>query len=300
MIYSIFLSLLFFFTSCQKQNPCTHFEGEAMTMPYKIVIGKPLSKKMRKEVTDVIEQTFHEVHEKFDLRNPNSEISKINETAKETLIPLSPPMQQILTLCQSVVVLSANRFDPTIEPLERFPCPKEQQAISEAIGWNHLSIQNGIIKKSQTETRIDLGGITKGFCVDLLAERFMNLGLESFFIEWFGDFRAMGHHPVNGDWLVQINPALTIGKQPMAPIPLRDTALSTCTNINLFDPFTLSQVETTPFSVAFACVIAPNCALADALSTTSLLFPTRKEAESWAQEVVEKYPEVRFWILSYR
>lgn len=295
-----FLLLLSLLVSCQKQSPCTQFEGEAMTMPYKIIIGKPLSKKSRKEVAEIIEKTFFEASEKFNLRNPNSEISKINEAPLDTLIPLSLPMQQILALCQSVFDLSANRFDPTIEPLERFPCPKEQQAISEFIGWNHLSIQNGIIKKSHSETRLDLGGIAKGFCVDLLVERLMNLEIENLFVEWFGDFRAVGHHPTHGDWLVQINPALTIGKQPMAPIPLRDTALSTCKNIDLFDPLTLSQVETTPFSVAFACVLAPSCALADALSTTSVLFPTRKEAENWAQEVVEKYPDVRFWILSYR
>lgn len=292
--------LVILLASCQKQNPCTQFEGEAMTMPYKIIVGKPLSKKARKEVAKVIEETFAEAFKTFDLRNPNSEISKINDAPKNTLIPLSFPMQQILTVCQKVFELSGNRFDPTIEPLEHSPCPKEQEAISEFIGWNHLSIQNGIIKKSQTETRIDLGGIAKGFCVDLLVERLMDLGIEHLFVEWFGDFRAAGHHPTLGDWLVQINPALTIGKQPIAPIALRDTALSTCKNIDLFDPLTLSQVETTPFSVAFACVLAPTCALADALSTTSVLFPTRKEAESWAQEVVEKYPDVRFWILSYR
>ena len=88
----------------------------------------------------------------------------------------------------------------------------------------------------------------------------------------------------------------------MAPIALRNSAIATSGNpfFQIIDPLTASPVEKTEYSVAFSTVIAPTCALADALATASLLFSTRKEAESWAQEVVELHPDVRFWILSYK
>jgi thiamine biosynthesis lipoprotein len=88
----------------------------------------------------------------------------------------------------------------------------------------------------------------------------------------------------------------------MAPIPLRNSAIATSGNpyFRIIDPLTASPIEKTDYSVAYATVIAPTCALADALCTAAMLFATRKEAESWAQEVVELHPDVRFWILSYK
>ncbi|MBU6382974.1 MAG: FAD:protein FMN transferase [Verrucomicrobia bacterium] len=294
---TLFLLLL---VSCQKKNSCTQFAGEAMTMPYQIIVGQSLSQQEYRAVSRVIEQTFGQVHEAFDNWNPDSEISKINRAEGETLIPLSPALQDLLTLCGEMVAVSGGRFDPTIEPLQKAHTPEEVQTLSDAIGWHHLSIHNGILKKDHPLTRLDLCAIAKGFCVDWLVERLHALGIDNLMVEWAGDFRAMGHHPEQGDWLVPINPALTVDHQPIAPLPLRNAAMATCRNTGLIDPLTLSPPANTPFSIVSACVIAPSCALADALATAALLFPTRKEAEKWAQEVVEKYPEVRFWILSHR
>jgi methylenetetrahydrofolate dehydrogenase (NADP+)/methenyltetrahydrofolate cyclohydrolase len=307
--------LLIFLASCSKgeqKDPCTHFEGRAMTMPYHITIGKELSPKEHKAVFEVIEKTFAEVHETFDNWNPNSEISRINALPKETLTPLSPPLQDLLTLCEEVVTLSGGRFDPTVEPLSKIwresklkketPSNEALQNACDALGWNHISIHNGIFKKDNDLTRLDLCAISKGLCIDWLVERLQKLGIENLMVEWAGEIRAMGHHPESRDWLVQINPGLTVNQQPMAPIALRNSAIATSGNshFQIIDPLTASPVEKTEYSVAFATVIAPTCALADALATAALLFSTRKEAESWAQEVVELHPEVRFWILSYK
>lgn len=299
------LMVLFLFTSCTKKDPCTHFEGRAMTMPYHITVGKHLSAKDQKKTFEVIEKTFAEVHDTFDNWNPNSEISRLNASPKEALIPLSLTLQNLLSLCEQIVTLSGGRFDPTIAPLvkvwkDKSPSSEELQSACEAVGWNHISIHNGILKKDHPLTSLDLSAITKGACVDLLTERLIALGLKDFVVEWAGEIRAQGHHPETGDWLIPINPALTINHHSMAPIPLRNSALSTSGHVPIIDPLTASPTEKTDFAVAYAAVIAPTCALADALSTAALLFPTRKEAEKWAQEVVELYPDVRFWILSYQ
>ncbi|MGB7978675.1 MAG: FAD:protein FMN transferase [Chlamydiales bacterium] len=276
-------------------------------MPYHVTIGKELTAKEHKTVFAVIEKIFTEVHERFDNWNPHSEVSQINAALKETLIPLSPPMQNILTLCDKIVHLSGGRFDPTIEPLGtlwreegKSPNIETLQKACDAVGWNHLAIHNGILKKGRDGTRLDLCAIAKGQGIDWIVEALHQLGIEDLMVEWAGEIRAMGHHPENRDWLVPINPALMIGQKPMAPIPLRNSAIATsgvCRH-QIIDPSTAAPLEQTEYSVAYAAVIAPTAALADALSTTALLFATRKEAESWAQEVVELYPDVRFWILS--
>ncbi len=315
---SSFLKLvvvLFLLASCSKAEqkaPCTHFQGRAMTMPYHITVGQELSQKEQKAAFEVIEKTFREVHETFDNWNPDSEISRLNAAPKDTLIPLSPPLQDLLTLCEEMVSLSGGRFDPTVEPLAKIwresrekrapPSTDALQTACDALGWNHISIHNGIFKKDNNSTRLDLCAISKGLCIDWIVERLQKLGIENLMVEWAGEIRAVGHHPESRDWLVHINPGLTENQRPMAPIALRNSAIATSGNpfFQIIDPLTASPVEKTEYSVAFSTVIAPTCALADALATASLLFSTRKEAESWAQEVVELHPDVRFWILSYK
>lgn len=234
---ALFLIIL---ASCQKQELSSQFKGEEMEMPYQVVVGKPLSKKEHKAIANAIQTTFAEAHETF------REISNINEAKENALIPLSPILQELLSL------------------------------------HGEHTIRNGILKKTVS---LDVQGVARGKCVDLLIERLQKLSLEDVFVQWGTHLRAIGHHPDKCDWLVPINPALTVGNQPIAPIPLRDCAMATSQHSG---------------PIASVCVIAPTCALADSLAEAAILFPNRKQAESWAQEVVEKYPEVRFWILSYR
>jgi methylenetetrahydrofolate dehydrogenase (NADP+)/methenyltetrahydrofolate cyclohydrolase len=125
-------------------------------------------------------------------------------------------------------------------------------------------------------------------CVDQVFEGLKAIGFQDMMIEWAGNLRASGHHPENKDWVVHINPRLTVQNHSLAPIPLRDAALSTCTPKDLQAP------------IAAATVIAPTCALAETLAHIAIKFPDRKSAEIWAQEVVDQHPEISFWILSLR
>jgi methylenetetrahydrofolate dehydrogenase (NADP+)/methenyltetrahydrofolate cyclohydrolase len=311
------LSLFFlcFLSACQKgpkKDPCTHFEGVSMTMPYHITVGKELSIGEHKAVFEIVEKTFAEVHETFDNWNPNSEISHLNRAPKDALIPLSSPLQNLLTLCEEIVTISGGRFDPTIEPLakvwnqarqeKKVPDCEELQNACDALGWNHISIHNGILKKDRADTHLDLCAISKGLCIDWIVERLEKMGIEDLMVEWAGDVRAIGHHPENRDWVVQIDPSLQMNQKSIAPIPIRNCAIATSGRqlSHMIDPITASPLEKTEHSIASATVIAPNCALADALATAAMVFHNRKEAESWAQEVVDLHPEVKFWILSYR
>lgn len=254
--------VLFFLASCQKRPPpCTHFGGVAMTMPYQVTIGKQLTDAEQRSVSKTIEKTFGEIHD------IESEVSRLNAAATDSLLPLSPPMQNLLSLCQEIVSLSGGRCD--------------------SLGWNHISMKNGIFKKDSSATQLDLP-IAKGLCVDWIVERLVAMGFPDLLVEWAGEFRAAGHHPENRDWTVQVDPDLKIQNHSIAPIPLRNNALATSGQQRLINP------------IVAATVIAPTCALADALATAAALFDNRKEVESWAQEVVEIYPEVSFWILSYR
>lgn len=167
------------------------------------------------------------------------------------------------------------------------PSMQEHLALCQHISpdeWENISIHNGIFKKNQP-LAFNLSTMAYASGIDLLLKKLQACKLQSVLIEWGGHFRAIGHHPDNTDWLIPIHPALTINSQAMAPIPLRNAALA-------------AGHPEKPSSIAFVAVIAPTCALADRLAHTALRFSFRKEAEEWAQEMVEHYPEAKFWILS--
>jgi len=310
------LLVLFLFASCS-QSPkdlCTHFEGTEMARPYQITVGKILSAKEKRLVEKVIQETFLDARTLFDNNDPGSEISKLNSASANTLIPLSKPLQDLLTLCDKIVSLSGGRFDPTVEPLEKLwkqtpnPTVDALQNACDATGWEHICIHNGIFKKDRPETALDLLGVSKGLCVDWIVERLEKLGFSDLLVKWSGEIRGIGHHPENRDWSVEVDPSLRVNEQPMAPLPLRDCAISTCVNRGyMIDPLTASPLynrrsEAWNFerAIASVTVIAPTCALADALATAAMVFQTRSEAEKWAQEIVDLYPNVSFWILSHR
>lgn len=334
-IRKTYFLILLLLTACHKaplspKDPCTQFEGSALSIPYHVFVGKQLSAAEHKKVEAIIQKTFSEIDLLFNHLNPDSEISRLNTAPAETLIPLSPPLQDLFSLCDRLVALSGGRFDPTVEPLERvwsesldqnkIPAASDLQVACEALGWNHITVKNGIFRKDHPETRIDFRGISKGLCIDWIMDRLQAIGYSDLFIEWAGQMRASGQHPVIGDWVVQVNPHLTSEGRPFAPIPLRNSAIAMSGDFaqkgrtlqadqspdgqmhryfHIIDPLTAQPLETTSYSIASAIVIAPTCALADALATAAMLFPGRKEAEAWAQEVVDLHPDVSFWILSH-
>ncbi len=130
-------------------------------------------------------------------------------------------------------------------------------------------------------------------------------------------FALQAVDPSGTPWVVSMNPSFQMDGKPISPIPLSNLALSTSGDyqqsewhlktpdgkdhyhFHIIDPLQAQPLEKTNFSIAAAIVSASTCMLADALGTAAMVFPTRNEAEKWAQEVVELYPEASFWILAY-
>lgn len=327
------------FVSCQN-NPSTvrikylnnavEFKGLAMTMQYKVIIGKSLNHEEENDVTNLIAETFKEVDFTFNKWNPNSEISKLNALKASENVSLSPSLEKLFNETQMIVSLSDGRFDPTIEPLQRLwkkhlvqgKTPNEQEmiAIAPAIGWDKVHFSNGIFFKDDDKTEIDLGGIAKGLCIDLLVERLNDKGIKDVFVEWGGEIRATGKHPDQRPWSVFIsrlgddNPShaidiIELNDQAIATsgdylqnwpvtITTEDGKESTVTYFHIFDSKTMKPLIASHQSIASVSVMAPTCALADGLATAAMLFASVDEAHAWIESVKETYPDISFWIVT--
>lgn len=331
--FPLWLAMLICMAACQSEsgiehsNRMTTFQGTAMTMRYKVIVGSPLDRNQASQVNSLIADSFKKVDETYNKWNPNSELSKLNALKSGEAVPISKELEQLLKETYHVVKLSHLRFDPTIEPLQRLwkhhlekgevPADQEIRDIAPAIGWDKVHIDNGTFYKDDDRTEIDLGGIAKGLCIDLIVQNILNIGYKDLFVEWGGEIRAAGKHPDDRPWTVYIS---QLGdndpEQAIDIVPLYDQAIATSgdylqnwsvweskgksgvTYFHIFDPTTLKPLQTTPRSIASVSVLAPNCTLADGLATAGMLFPTVEEAEAWAEEIKKTYPELSFWFVT--
>lgn len=331
--------LLFLVCSCQQSPPqhieqrpdgITAFTGEAMTMNYSILIGQALDNKQEEMISKTIAATFQEVNDIYNKWNPESELSHLNRLSAHQVVTISPSLENLLKDTQRIVELSEGRFDPTVEPLEQLwknklknqtiPSSEELQSIANQIGWNKIHFGNGVFYKDHENVQLDLGGIAKGLCIDLLVERLNQQGYSNLFVEWGGEIKTTGVHPRGRPWTIFIS---RLGndhpEDAVATLLLENQAIATSgdymqfwtlsqkdekgidkiiTYFHIFDPHTLKPLEITHTSIASTSVVASTCAFADGLATTAMLFGSVEEAKAWSERIKEKYPDTSFWFVT--
>ena len=297
-----------------------------MTIDYRILIGQTLDSSDKKAISKIIEDTFHEVNRVYNKWNPNSELSSLNKLKAGIQVQLSPELEQLLLLTDDIVQLTEGRFDPTIEPVQALwkryleqdtiPSPAELQSLSLLVGWNKIHFAKGLFYKDGDEVSMDLGGIAKGYCIDLLVERLNHQGFKNVFVEWGGEIRVSGEHPDKRPWTIFISDLGNINPEnALAIVNLQNQAIATSgdylqnwlvsgegdqmiTYFHVIDPATLQPRMATLQSVASASVLASSCAFADGLATAAMMFSSVEEAQVWADKLKKQFPELSFWLVS--
>jgi thiamine biosynthesis lipoprotein len=114
----------------------------------------------------------------FSYHNKESELYKINQIGKPIVnLKLSPQMAKLLKIAQKFSKLSDGIFDVTAEPYiynKNIGCYKNI-----FINKNLLSTNMPII--------MNLGGIAKGFIVDVISQKMLKMGLKNFIVNAGGD-----------------------------------------------------------------------------------------------------------------
>ena len=318
-LFSLCLLLLL---SCKHSPPVpAAFTGTAMTMEYRVLVGKELTLVEREWIHTLIAETFAEINEIYNKWNPDAEISRFNRHRERTPFPLSKDLYVFLKETDGIVHLTHGKFDPTIEPALNLwknalsqhhePTPEEIAKTKEMIGWEKIFLSDQTAAKEAPESQLDLGGIAKGFAINLIVERLVEQGFSDCYVEWGGEIRATGKHPEGRPWNVCISymgipdPSLAL-----AIVDLNDEAVASSgdylqywktadkTYTHIIDAATACPLEVNDGSICSATVIAPNCMLADALATAAMLFPDKHKAELWLESLKTDYPSLKYWILT--
>jgi FAD:protein FMN transferase len=310
------------FVGCfSKKEPVSVHRGVAMTIPFTVIVNSSSS---LPPVDNIINDTFFLIDHIYNKWNSNSEVSALNKATG--CFQCSKELYALLQHCETFVSLSEGRFDPTIERLEQVwktslncgitPDNESLKAVSTKIGWNLLEFdESGLVHKIHPEVQVDLGGIAKGYAVDLLITNIKKNGYTNIFVEWGGEVRTVGGHPEGRPWRVGIkNPASP--EEVLTVINLFNGSVATSGDyqqcwiaddkgvikqfFHVFSKETLAPIETTEQSLASVTIQHESCMVADAIASILLAIGNRAGAQKFFDEkILPHFPTASCYLVSH-
>lgn len=154
------------------------------------------------QVNAAIDRAFRHVetiHALMSYHDANSDVSRINRFAHARAVPVDEHTWYVLAAARDMAEASGGLFDITIAPtlaqlgyLPRhagFPKPSGQG------DWRHIELLPGRQVKLTRRLHIDLGGIAKGYAVDLAICALQDAGMHAGRVNAGGDLRVFGDAP---------------------------------------------------------------------------------------------------------
>lgn len=165
----------------------------------------------------------------------DSEISRVNDRAATAPVPVSAELYGIVSRSIELSVLSGGAFDITYDSVGRFydfrrrQRPTDQEIVEHLsqINYRHLQLdpQARTIGFEVPGTRINLGGIAKGYAVEQVIGLLRAAGVKHALATAGGDTRLLGDHR-GQPWIIGIRDPDDSGRL-ITKLALDDEAIST-------------------------------------------------------------------------
>ncbi len=245
--------------------------------------------------------------------NKESAVSRINRG--DTLVS-DLWFQEIFRLSQMACSISSGAFDPTISPLiniwgfgykpgsDSMPSRDLIDSALSSVGILQCTLSpTGTLHKKSPTTEFNFSAIAKGFGVDRIAEMLERNGCHDYLVEIGGEMALAGKNPRGEDWRIQVDAPSTdaTAHEQLTVLSLTDCCIATSGNYRnnhiLGDSLVYHTISTRTgypalTSTLSATIVAPTCALADALATSAMAMP----ADS-AVAMLKALPEIRYLLV---
>lgn len=199
---------------CRPQPPA-HEEFTVMGTVASIMV-EPGRRSELGRYTAIARAVFDEVNQRMSLYRDDSELAGLNRAAGGTPVTVSPGLRDVLLLSKRYSELTGGAFDVTVAPLVRLwgfsggarpdgvPDAERIRAALALVGSDRLTVDGDRARLSTPGMMIDLGGIAKGYAVDVCVARLLEAGATNFLVNLGGNMRAIGH-PRRGDaWRIGV------------------------------------------------------------------------------------------------
>ncbi len=246
-----------------------------------------------------------------------SELSKVNKNAASEPTYCDNELAYIIEQSLQYSDITDGAFDITIGPLMKkwgffkgqgeIPAKEDLESVLESVSYKNIIIEEKIKKSlfrdpsivktvsfKNPDTQIDLGGIGKGYAVDMATRILKGNMIRSALINFAGNIYAYGTPPGKESWVIGLqHPRKSEGL--LSSFEIKDKAVSTSGDYEKFftidgkryshiiDPRTGNPVK----GIVSVTIIADNATRADALSTGVFVLGLDK-----GMELIETLPDV--------
>lgn len=217
----------------------------------------------------------------------DSEVGRINTSAVGVSATVAEETFRCIEAAIEIARLSGGAFDPTCRPLVRVwkQAGKQKKLPDEGVlreamarvGWQKLKLDPAVrgVTLTVDGLQVDLGGIAKGYALDLAADAMRDAGAVSGLVNVGGDVRAFGARVEGKPWIIGVRHPFRGRGEYFCRLALVDEAVATSGTQERFseiegrryshivDPRTGWPAEQAPQ----VTVIAPDGMTADAWAT---------------------------------
>lgn len=278
----------------------------AMACDFDVILnpdGPPDQVRAASEALDLVQS----LEDQYSVYRSDSELSRLNRIAGTRRVQVEPALYRLLRRAADLSARTENAFNPVAGSLiqlwrrcrtaDRLPTEEEcAEAVRccdvESIDWDDDDASLSFLRPGLA---FDLGAIGKGYAVDEAARVLSEQGVGAFLVHGGrSSVLARGGHAGHAGWPVGLNNPL-LPEQPLLTLLLQDRALATSGTAiqgfrhggrrygHILDPRTGWPAE----GLLSVSVIAPDAALADALSTAFFILGVEK-----ALACCDNFPDV--------
>ena len=268
--------------------------GSTMGTYYRVAIESPGSEIPFSQIADEIEALLADINRQMSTYDPDSEISRFNQSDSLDWFPVSPNTAHVVEKSLAISRQTGGAFDVTVGPLvnlwgfgpagrrDTIPSAREIEEARNRVGFAHLEARSSppAIKKGIGELYVDLSAIAKGFAVDQISDYLSSIGMGTYLVDIGGELRARGTKADSTPWRVAIErPQLNRGSVQRI-VSLSEGAIATSGDYrNFFEidgvrySHEIDPVKARPIthSVASVTVLTNDCTMADAWSTALMI-----------------------------
>lgn len=289
--------------SIPSRGPTLILRTSAMACDFDVMLN-PQDRYLLDAASEALD-LVHELESQLSVYRPDSELSQLNRTAADSDVPVEQNLFDLLVRGQRLSHLTQGTFDPATAALidlwrncrqqARIPTAEEVESALACSGIKHVrfdSVQKAV-SFDRAGVGFNLGAIGKGYAVDRAGQTLLKGGVQDWLIH--GGRSSVLAHGVHGTsktgdqsrncggWPIGLrNPLLP--DKPFATLVLKNAALATSGTAvqwfrhegkrygHILDPRTGWPVE----AMLSVSVIAPDSAMADALSTAFFVLGVEK------------------------
>jgi thiamine biosynthesis lipoprotein len=259
------------------------------------IVATAENKEIARAAVSAAVEKLHYVDKLMSDYDPKSELSKVNREGFGKAIKVDADLLQVLNKSVEYSRVSEGAFDVTIGPVVDLwhiageqsiePTAEQIATAKSKVGYEKLIIdnENSTVRFSVDGMRIDLGGIAKGYAIDLAIEATKQNGALGAMVDVGGDIRCYGSPSGKEYWRIGLQDHRKQG-QILLVLKLNDAAVATSGDYQRFVVIDKQQhshimnpaMADSARELSSVTVIAPTAIQADALATAVTVVGSEK------------------------